>query len=145
MTALANARVPDRYGVGIPKLHSLPVATGQKILEGALVCMNATGFAVNGTVSTTLVAIGVARGTVDNTAGADGAATVEVESGCFDFANSASADAIGEADKFKDCFIVDNATVAKTNGTTTRSRAGQIERIEGGRVYVNINPLSKGA
>lgn len=147
MTALVKpGRVPDRYGVGVPVRHSLPVAAGQNILPGALVCMNAAGFAVNATVATTLVAVGISIDNYDNTNGADGDVIAEqIESGVFDFANSAAGDLIVETDKFKDVFIVDNQTVAKTNGTNTRSRAGQLERIENGRVYVHINPLAKGA
>jgi hypothetical protein len=62
------------------------------------------------------VGVGRAETTVDNTAGAAGALSLEYQRGLFLFANSTAADLITIADVGKACFIVDDQTVAKTDG-----------------------------
>lgn len=135
MTALTEGRTtPKRDG----KTYSRPVAGTKTIFAGALVCLNATGFATPGAVATTLVADGLALTTVDNAAGADGAVSVEVEKGTFRFANSAAGDAITKAEIGDDCYIVDDQTVAKTTGGATRSVAGKIVDVDALGVWVKI-------
>lgn len=136
MAALTEARTTkSREG----QVFSRPVAGTKKIFEGSLVALNATGYATPGAVAATLVADGVAKKTVDNTAGADGAVTVEVEKGTFQFANSAAGDAITKAEIGDDCYIVDDQTVAKTNpGGNTRSVAGKIVDVDAQGVWVKI-------
>ena len=76
---------------------------------------------------------------MDNT-GAAGAASVEYRIGLFLFANSSAGDLITIADIGKACFIVDDQTVAKTDGTGTRSRAGIVDGIEAsGGVWVRCD------
>jgi hypothetical protein len=119
--------------------YSLGVGAAQRIFQGALVCRNATGFAVKGSTSTTLKALGSATAQADNTSGADGAIQVPYRSGCFKYANSAAGDLIVAADAGNDCFIVDDQTVAKTNGGATRSIAGKIDSVDpDGGVWVWI-------
>ena len=113
------------------------VAAGVTIYKGALVALNASGFLVPGSAATTLKADGVCK------AGAVGGASngdveAEVERGVFRFANSAAGDAITIADIGNDCFIVDDQTVALTNGTNTRSVAGKIEDVDALGVWVRF-------
>ena len=54
------------------------------------------------------------------------------------FANSAATDAITLADIGKDCFIVDDQTVAKTDGSGTRSRAGRVFDVDADGVWVEF-------
>ena len=83
--------------------------------------------------------MGRAEKTVDNTSAA-GAASIEYRTGLFLFANSAAGDLITLADVGKVCFIVDDQTVAKTDGTATRSRAGIVDGIEAnGAVWVRCD------
>ncbi|ANQ83700.1 hypothetical protein dqs_0624 [Azoarcus olearius] len=114
-----------------------PVKANAKIFAGALVVLSA-GFAAPGSVATTLIAVGRADEAADNTGGADGAITVQVRRGTFKFGNSASTDLIAQADVGADCYIVDDQTVAKTNGSNTRSRAGKIVAVESDGVWVQI-------
>lgn len=116
---------------------SYKVGTGVKIYAGALVALNATGFLVPGSTATTLTAAGRAEVAVDNTSGADGAVRCEVTEGVFLFKNSA-ADPVVQADVGKDCYIVDDETVAHTNGTNTRSRAGKVREVEAAGVWVQL-------
>ena len=112
------------------------VAAGAKIFGGALVAVNAAGFAVPGSVSATLTYVGRAECKADNTGGADGAKSVEVRRDkAFKWINS-GADPIGQADLFKTCYIVDDQTVAKTNAASTRSVAGRIVGLDVDGVWV---------
>ncbi len=118
--------------------RNFPVKAAAKIFAGAIVCLDATGFAVKGAVSTTLKAVGRAEEQVDNTSGADGALRINCGAGCFRYANSAAGDLIALADVDAVCYIVDDQTVAKTNGGATRSVAGIIRDVDAGGVWVEI-------
>ena len=115
-----------------------PVAANTRIFGGAIVCVNAAGFAVPGATSTTLKAVGVAEQRADNLNGAAGAIRVRCRKGPHLFANSEAADAITLADVGADCFIVDDQTVAKTNGGNTRSVGGKIFDVDAEGVWVDF-------
>lgn len=83
--------------------------------------------------------MGRAEALVDNSAGAAGALTIEYRQGIFLFANSAAGDLITIADIGKLCYIVDDQTVAKTDGTATRSRAGIVDGVEASGVWVRMD------
>lgn len=135
MTALTKDRnTPRRDGVQFND----PVAASTRIFAGALVCLNAAGFAVPGSTSATLKARGRAEEQVDNRDGAAGALRIETRRGVFPFANSAAADEITRADIGNECFIVDDQTVAKTSATDTRSVAGIIRDLDDAGVWVEI-------
>lgn len=113
----------------------VPAAAGAKIRAGAIAMANATGFAVQGSTSATLTYLGRADTSADN-AGADGAMSVTIRrKKAFKWLNSA-ADPLGQADLFKTCYVVDDQTVAKTNGANTRSAAGRIVGIDVDGVWV---------
>lgn len=115
-----------------------PVAAATRIYGGAIVCINAGGYAVPGSTSTTLKSVGVAEHRADNTAGTAGAIRVRCRKGPYRFGNSAAGDAITLADVGSDCFIVDDQTVAKTNGTNTRSVAGKVFDVDADGVWVDF-------
>jgi hypothetical protein len=119
------------------EFYHVPVAASAVIYAGALVVNNA-GYAAPGSVATTLVALGRAEESVDNTGGANGAKSVTVRRGVFKFKNSSAGDAIGLTELGKDVYIVDDETVAKTNGTNTRSVAGKVRGVDSDGVWVEI-------
>lgn len=123
-----------------PDIIEVGVAAAALIHAGGLTCLNAAGFATKGVVSTTLKQMGRAEEAVDNTAGANGAKTLRIRTGLFVWANSAAGDLITVADIGADCFIVDDQTVAKTNGAATRSRAGKVVFVDAGGVTVQMGP-----
>lgn len=134
MAALTAARnTPERAG----DVLGYPVKASVKPIQGGIAVLNA-GYAAPGTTALNLVAIGRFESTVDNTAGANGAETVEVKRGTFKFGNSSAGDLIAQADVGADCYIVDDQTVAKTNGTNTRSVAGKIIAVDADGVWVKI-------
>lgn len=134
MTALTSARnTPERTG----EVFGYPVKAAVKCLQGGLAVLSA-GYAAPGSTATTLVAIGRFEETVDNTGGANGDLNVQVRRGIFKFANSAAGDLIAQADVGADCYIVDDQTVAKTNGSSTRSRAGKVVAVDADGVWVQV-------
>lgn len=138
MTALAADRTPVVYGSEvIPKLLSIGAKANTLTYKGSLV-VNDAGAGAPGYAATTLVALGVAVEQVNNVGGLVNAKTIQVESGVFDFANSAAGDAIAATEIGKNVYIVDDATVAKTDGTGTRSIAGKVVKVENGRVFVLV-------
>jgi predicted ThiF/HesA family dinucleotide-utilizing enzyme len=116
---------------------SLPVAGGKKIYAGALVARDANGYAIPGATATGILGVGRAESQVDNSSGADGDLTVEVRKGVFRFDNDAT-DPVGHADVGNDCYIVDDQTVAKTDGTGTRSVAGKVFDVDSDGVWVKF-------
>jgi hypothetical protein len=135
MVALTEGRVTKSREL---KYISRQVAAGVKIFEGAIVALTAAGYATPGAVSAALKKAGKARSTVDNTGGGAGAKTIELELGCFQFANSAAGDAITIADVGSSAYIVDDQTVAKTNGGATRSVAGEIVDVDAQGVWIKF-------
>lgn len=132
MTAMSQAR-------SLTEMEDLwsdaPVKGATTIHQGALV-VTENSLAIPGKTGTGLTVLGVAETTVKNT-GADGAVAVPTKRGTFDFFNLA-ADAIAAGDVGKTAYIVDDQTVAKTDGTGTRSAAGKIIKLEGGKVFVRV-------
>ncbi|HEX7128294.1 MAG TPA: hypothetical protein VF406_21285, partial [Thermodesulfobacteriota bacterium] len=106
MALTADRNTPARTGDVVEH----PVEANAKLFAGALVALNAAGYAVPGSVSTTLKAVGRAEEFVDNTGGAQGAKTVRVARGVFRFRNFAT-DAVTRADIGTTCFIVDDEQV----------------------------------
>ncbi|PPD36756.1 MAG: hypothetical protein CTY18_02940 [Methylomonas sp.] len=134
MVALTASRnTPERTG----EVFDFGVRANVRCFQGALAVLNG-GYAAPGTAATGLVAIGRFEAEANNTGGAAGAMTARVKRGIFRFANSAAADLISAANVGADCFIVNDQTVALTNGTNTRSRAGRIVAVDGSGVWVQI-------
>lgn len=136
MTALTSDRATARR---IGTRLNLPMAANAVLYVGALVCINTSGFAVRGATSTTLKGVGVAQQRQDNTGGADGALSVEVDrSGVWRFANTAG-DLVTLADIGASAYIVDDQTVAKTSGTGTRSIAGKVVDVDALGVWIQFS------
>ena len=115
-----------------------PLAASVKVWKGGIVMRNSAGYLTKGATVTGAFGVGRAEATVDNSAGAAGALSIDYRPGTFRFANLAT-DLITQADVGKLCYIVDDQTVAKTDGTGTRSRAGIVEGIESASVWVRFD------
>lgn len=119
--------------------RAFPAAAATVIPAGVIACLNASNNLVNGATSTTLVCVGVTPRRVDNSAGAAGQVQGETKRGVWGpFANSAAGDQITLQDVGNDCYIVDNQTVAKTSGGSTRSVAGKVHDVTAAGVYINF-------
>lgn len=118
---------------------SYPVAANKTLWQGGIVATDAAGNLTPGAVATTLTAQGIAEETADNSAGAAGAIPGKVKKGVFGPFKNHGADLVTQADVKKDCFIVDDETVAKTNGGNTRSIAGKVVSVEEAGVWVRFD------
>lgn len=137
MSATTTARDTQRYGDRtVPDILALPVATNAIIPQGALVVLNSSGYATNASTATGLKACGMALYAVDNTGGSNGAKTIEVRQGVHNWGNSASGDLIAQTDAGATVYIVDNQTVAKTDGSSARSAAGTVVKVDSDGVWV---------
>lgn len=135
MSALTQDRnTQTKDGVLVPLL----VAAGAHIHGGALVAVNAAGYAVPASADATLAVVGRSDQSVNNAAGGDGAATVAVVRGkLFKLANSAT-DPVTQASVGRLCYVADDQTVAATHATNSRPAAGKVFGIEADGVWVSI-------
>ena len=136
MTATTTERDTQRRD---GKQVAYGVLGATKVLSGTIAALSAAGFVQGGATATTLKGVGVFDETVDNTGGANGDLKARVRrDGWFRFANSAAGDLITVADIGSDCYMVDNQTVAKTNGGATRSVAGKVRDVEAAGVWIEF-------
>lgn len=147
MTALAAARDTVKYAPNevILSVVDVKMKAAAKLYQGGIVCRDSTGYGIAGATAVGLIACGIlspqgpAAPNLDNTSGGSGDIVARVAQGVFRLGNSASTDALAEADIGQICFIVDDQTVAKTDGGGTRSPAGVVVAIDGtAGVYVSI-------
>ncbi len=136
-----TAATKDRDTQEVPgRFRAFPIAAAVKCHAGTIACVDASGNMTKGATATTLKAVGVFQQPYDNTGGAAAAFMAEAAIGIFGpFANSASGDLIANSDVGADCFIVDDQTVAKTNGSSTRSVAGKVHMVDAAGVWVRFS------
>ena len=133
MTALSAPRpATERSG----QTSTVPVAASTTIWQGGIVVMEG-GVAKPGKTATGLVVLGIAEETVDNSTGAAGAKAVTPRRGCWRFVNLAS-DPVTAADVGQDVYLVDDQTIAKTSGASTRSVAGKLIDVDSVGAWVRL-------
>lgn len=135
MAALTTERSTNEIANGAHSL-ALPVKASTTIYQGAIVAIDASGYAIPGKKATGLKAAGRAEETVVNT-GADGAVTIRVTRGVFIYNNTATAaNKITEANVLSPCYIEDDQTVTKL--ATGASIAGTVIRVDDEGVAVEM-------
>lgn len=82
--------------------------------------------------------MGRAEEPVDNSTGSAGDVTVKWRRVPFLYGNAGS-DAVTAADIGTVCYIVDDQTVAATDGTGSRSKAGIVEEVSSAGVWVRFD------
>ncbi|XQE65778.1 hypothetical protein ACOAPY_14030 [Pseudomonas sp. P3C3] len=131
MTALVRDRNTHQQ---VASILSIALAANAKVFAGAIVVTNAAGYGAPGSTALGLSYIGRAEEAVDNTGGANGAKSVPVRRLlAFKWVNDGS---ITQAHLMKTAYIVDDQTLAATDGGSTRSPAGRIVGIEADGVWV---------
>ena len=123
----SNRTVITRDG----KTIAMTTKAAATIYKGALV-MNDGGYAIPATTTTGKQVLGYA------TTQAGSGAIVEIRSGVIQLHNSASSDQITAADIGNTAWVVDDQTVAKTNGSGARSPAGSIIGVDTDGVFVKV-------
>jgi hypothetical protein len=144
MAGLGALTAPRARAQKTIKTVRLPI--GQtKVFKGAGACLSG-GYAIEAAAATELSTIGVFSETVDNSAGASGAKTAEVEfpqelHGEY-FANGTSGDAVAITDIGALCYWIDDQTVSISDGSGTRSPAGFVGGVDAQLgVLVAIQPI----
>lgn len=134
MTAITTAKKSlDRQDGDI---YSFKVAASTTIPEGALVSINAGGYAVNATDTTAEVVVGVADETIVNVTAGDKSIKVR-RNGVFTFVFGGTATI---ADVNTLVYVVDNQTVDLVGVTTNDVLVGRIvEFVTATKVRVDIN------
>lgn len=135
MAALTTERSTNEIANGAHSLV-LPVKASTTIYQGAIVAIDASGYAIPGKKATGLKTAGRAEETVVND-GADGAVTIQVTRGVFVYNNTATAaNKITEANVLGPCYIEDDQTVTKL--ATGASIAGTVVRVDDEGVAVEM-------
>jgi hypothetical protein len=132
--ALTTARATQkRLDRSADMKYRVPMAASTTLYKGALVCLNASGYAVPGSTATTLTALGVLGDqsfglSLDRVvnSGSAGDVKVDIEGGTFGF-DGTGGDLPTIADIGKVVYITDDETVCKTG--TGKSIAGTLVEI----------------
>lgn len=144
MTAIANADRNTKRRLTLQR--SYPVAASVLIYEGAIVSIDASGNARparSGTLTDRVVGRAIAR--ADNSTGLAGAIRVEVDADSICcYVNSAGNDAIAATDIGRSCFVVDDQTLALTDGSGARPVAGKIHDVTSDGVWVDFRDGASG-
>ena len=121
------------------QLHRVvdPVAAAVNCHAGAIAVLDAAGNTKPGVTATGLTARGVFVESADNSAGAAGDLSIVVEKGVYRFANDGT-DTIDRTHIEGTAYIVDDLTVAATDGIGTRSAAGRIVDVDDVGVWVEF-------
>ena len=113
------------------------LGANQTIFAGSILMRNASGHLIKGATATG--SFGVGRAEKRGSSTTAGVTSQRYRPGIFRFANSAAGDLIAVADIGAVCYIVDDQTVAKTNGTNTRSPAGVVDGVDALGVWVRLD------
>lgn len=144
MSNATSALLTEAVGSGGITVFDLPVKGSTTIYKGTLVAqITASGYVVPYSTASTGPAIGIATHTVDNSAGADGAKRVQIESRrMYCFTNGTSTDAFSEASLIGAVvYATDDHTVADNSNTQASTPVGFFYGMESdGKVRVFIDP-----
>jgi len=132
MAALTTDRNTQRKGEGRIVAEDAQLGANKTIFDGAMVAQNA-GNLEPASDSAGVVTLGVARQKMANATGAPAKVSpkASVHAGAtFKFDTVAGGNAITAADIGKQCFVVDDHTVARTGGTANGIVAGIVDSID---------------
>lgn len=142
MAALTAGRDTKQRLMEVSVRTDFGVAADVHIFQGAQLALNASREVVPADTATDLIPLGRAQFNQDNTGGSAGAFTVQARTGTFKWVNLGG-DPLAEADRGNLCYLVDDQTVAKTDGTGTRSPAGHVFDVDPDGVWVTVSyPLA---
>jgi hypothetical protein len=115
----------------LPQTDRVKLAANAVVKKGYHLSISSSGYAAPFTAATGLKSGGIALEDADNTGGADGDLSVDVETMPTDMVNGTAGDALADSDAPCACYALDNQTVGKTSNGGTRSIAG---------LFLGINP-----
>jgi hypothetical protein len=135
MTA-ATRPLMRESGPLFPSRATLPMAANELIKRGWIVCVNASGQAVEGVDGEGFNAVGTAASTFDNRTtapegGGAGAIDAEIDVGVKDLAFTGTTPVQGDV-----VYVVDNQTVSTDSDSGARGIAGMVTEVRGTKAYV---------
>ncbi len=144
MAALTRNRLTKSGGLQGSPPDQFPVASGVTIYQGALLVLNASGNVEPATTGLGLVVLGRAEMEYPPSTSA-GEFLVRTTIGVFNYASATGGgDDITAGDKGAVCYLVDDQTVALTDGGGRRSPAGTVNAVDGEGVWVEVVYSSAG-
>lgn len=135
MVALTENRSTQQLSP--PDLRSGLLGANQNIFSGGIMMRNVAGHIIKG--ATAVGSFGVGRSEAPGVSTTLGVTPHPFREGVFRYANSSAGDLIATANIGAVCYIVDDQTVALTNGTNTRSPAGIIYDVDALGVWVKFD------
>src|SRR4051812_16858313 len=119
MTALAASRDTLEKAAPFSSLQAEVGASSTQFYAGGIVVLDqADGLLKKASTATGLIALGRCEETF--LTGASNARKIKARTGIFKYGNSSAADLIAADDIGKDCYIVDDQTVALTSNSSAR-------------------------
>jgi hypothetical protein len=119
-------------------LIGLPVAASTKIEAGKMVAVNATGYLVEASDTASIIVVGVADETIDNSAGANGALTCLVKRAqLFKMKNGTAT--VTQASVGSNVYVEDDESVEIASGPTNDIVAGKCLGVESDGVWIWID------
>jgi len=118
------------------ELIAQPVAAGAVCHAGGLAVLNAAGYAAPGSTALNLTYFGRFDEARDNTGGADGDKRVLIRRKKAFYFKNLGGDLVAQAGVGQVCYIVDDQTVAGSDGVGTRSPAGVVVAVNSGGVWI---------
>lgn len=121
-------------------LITVPAAAGAHLFGGGIAARNGDGYAVVASADASLRVLGRIETETDNRAGANGDQVVLIRHrGSFRWRNSAGTDRIEPNHIGTLCYVVDDETVARTDGGGARPPAGRVVGVESAGVWVDVS------
>jgi hypothetical protein len=138
MAALTDTRLTPFLGHYAGR-RTVDMKAAAKCFKGGMVGIDSSGNAMAAGLLAggTVRVVGVASALADNTSGVAAAIQVECKVGEFKFLNH-GADLVTKASVGALCYVVDDQTVALTNGTATRAPCGIVQQVDTDGVRVLI-------
>jgi len=125
MAALTQDKDTPNQQLG--RVVTIPIAAATKIFKGAMVSVNAAGFAIVGADVASSIVMGVADEQVDNT-GAAGALSINVRKGVFGFTTLGTV--VDQADVGGPVYISDDNNIEKIAGVTNNIICGVLDHVD---------------
>lgn len=125
---------------GDRRIRAFPVAASTIIYKGTMVMLDANGRAIPAAVASGAgrPVVGVCREKADNSSGAAGAITVEVETGVVLMLNDGTATIVSPTHLGQKCYVQDDQTVGIV-ATDAGPIAGIVEEVTSAGAYVRID------
>lgn len=123
-----------------PRIGTYPIAASTRILKGAFVTINASGYALMAVDGDGFKVVGVSAESYDNSAGAAGDLDAQVKYGVIGSAYDSSPVAPKVGDRV---YAVDNQTVSAdplSSAGARRSPVGIVTEVRNSKAYVKVGP-----